>query len=265
MNSSYRRFWLLTAVVLVCASVSLAQQTSVNLTGTGDSNVVWNGGSGVYVDPYTATVGGLGSTSVICDDWANNSYQNEQWTANVTSVTSLGSSQTPMFSGLAANASPWNTTAISQAQLYNALAWLGSQLLANPQNYQNQTEVSFALWELTYYAGLTGSVTKTDLSNPTTFLSGSAEAGWQSAISALIAQALGIATSATPFNAQGWEILTPTGSTCSSAPSTCPTWYPQEFLVYTPEASTIVMFAAGVLGLLAMAFFFRRNAFQPVS
>lgn len=264
MNISFQKFWLPVAAVLVCASVSLAQQTSVNFTGTGDNATLYSGGSGVYLSPYTATVGGLGSTSVICDDWANNTYQNEQWVANVTAVSPTLSSQTPMFSGISAGASPWNSASISQAQLYDALAYLGSQLLSNPTNYTNQVQVSFAIWELTSYAGLTGSVAPTDGSSPTAFLGTSDQSGLQGAVSTLIQQALGIAASANPFNAQGWEILTPTGSSCTNG-SPCPTWKSQEFLVYTPESSTIVMLGADLLGIMALAFFFRRRVVQPVS
>jgi len=259
MNSLFRKHWFLTAVVvLVFASASFAQTTSVYLSGVGDGATVWNGGSGVYVDPYTATVGGVQGLSVICDDWANNTYQNESWTANVTTVSSLGSSTVPMWAA---------SSTFTQAQLYDALAYLGSQLLANPQNATNQVEVSFAIWELTYSAGITNSVPKTDTSNPTTFLAGSSYSGLQSAITNLIGTALATAGSAgNGFNAQGWEILTPVTNdpiTCSGGP--CPVTPPQEFLVYTPEASTIVMLGADLLGILALAFFFRRRTLQPLS
>ena len=250
MKSSFRRYCVLSAVaVFLFASASFAQTTTVTLTGTGDNATVYNGSSGVYIDPYTATVGGTTGMSVICDDWANNSYVNEQWTANVTTVSSQPSGA-PMFTGI--GSSPWGTA--TQAQLYDALAWLGSQLLANPTNTTNQTVVSFAIWELTSYANRT--LPKTDTSDPTAFLAGSSQAGLQGTITALIQQALGIATSSTPFNAQGWQILTPTGASCTSG---CPTWPAQEFLVYTPESSTIMMVGADLLGLLALAFFLRRR------
>lgn len=258
MNSVFRKHWFLTAVVvLVFASASFAQTTSVYLSGVGDGATVWNGSSGVYVDPYTATVGGAQGVSVICDDWANNTYQNESWTANVTLVSSLGSSSVPMW-GSSKTGSSYTFT---QAQLYDALAYLGSQLLANPQNSTVQTEVSFAIWELTSNANLTGSVLPTDTSNPTTFFTGSNYSGLQATVVQLITNALTVATGNNPYNAQGWEILTPINGT--SNPSSEGT--PQEFLVYTPEASTIVMLAADLLGVLALAFFFRRRTLQPVS
>jgi len=245
MKSSFRRYGILAAVaVLLFATASFAQTTTVTLTGTGDNATV----SGVFLDPYTATVGSTTGMSVICDDWANNSYVNEQWTANVTTVSSLGSSTVPMF-GASKAGSPYSFT---QSQLYDALAWLGSQLLANPKDTTNQTIVSFAIWELTNYATRNSTLPITDSSDPTTVLGGSQ----QTSVVALIQQALGIATSSTPFNAQGWEILTPTGASCTSG---CPTWPAQEFLVYTPESSTIVMVAADLLGLLALAFFLRRR------
>jgi len=261
MNSSFRKFCLLTAAVLVCASVSLAQTTSVYLSGVGDGATVWNGSSGVYVDPYTATVGNTQGVSVICDDWANNTYQNESWTANVTAVSSLSlstavSSTVPMW-GASATTSPYTFT---QGQLYDALAYLGSQLLANANNPTAQAEYSFAIWELTSDANTTGSVSKTDTSSPTTFFNGSNYSGDASTVAGLIASALAVATSSNPYNAQGWEILTPVNGT--SNPSSEGT--PQEFLVYTPESSTVAMLGADLLGILALAFFFRRRVVQPV-
>jgi len=267
MNSVFRRHWVLTAVaVLVFASASFAQTTSVYLSGVGDSATAWNNGSGVYVDPYTATVGGVQNVSVICDDWANNTYQNESWTANVTTVSSLSlskqvSSLVPMW----ANSNGTSYT-FTQGQLYDALAYLGSQLLANANNPAAQTNYSFAIWELTNAANLTGSVPITDSSSPSAFI---ASSGLQPAITSLIVGALQVATSNNPFNAQGWEILTPIVGN-SSDPITCnggncPVAPPQEFLVYTPESSTVAMLGVDLLGVLALGFFFRRRSLQPVS
>jgi len=266
MNSSFRKYGYLMAVaVLVSASASFAQTTQINLTGVGDGNVVWNAGSGVYVDPYTATVGGVANTSVICDDWSDNSYVGESWTANVTKVSSLGTSTTPMFSGATQINTPNTPDTLTQAQLYDEAAWLGTQLLANPSNYANQVAVSFALWELTYNA--TGSAMETP--TPYNFLAGSAEAGQQSCsgqtcIATLLAEAQ--TAVAAGYNGQGWSILTPNTSdpiTCNGG--ACPDSPPQEFLVYTPESSSVVLLGADMLGLLALAFVFRKRLLLPVS
>src|SRR5579872_4333982 len=117
MSRSFRNLLCLTAlVVLFLASASFAETTSVTLTGTGNNTVVWGSGFGVYVDPYTATVGGVANTPVICDDWSDNSYVGESWTANVTQASSVGTGS-PMFG--------------SNQTLYDEVAWLATDMLAN--------------------------------------------------------------------------------------------------------------------------------------
>jgi hypothetical protein len=244
-NSLFRKQrFLLIAALFVCASAAFAQTTSMNLTGTGDNATVYDGGSGVYVDPYTATVGGVSNVSVICDDWSNNSYVGESWTANVTTLNSLNmgtNASTPLFGN--------NPT------LYNEVAWLGTQLLANPTNYANQVAVSFALWELTYAYN-----NPQESPDPTSFLAGSAEAGSQNTVNTLLSQAT--TAVAGGYNGNGWEILTPIAGTVSNPSDE---GIPQEFLVYAPESSSMILFGADTLGLLALAFVFRRRLLVPVS
>jgi len=266
IKSSFKKYGYLTiAAAMVCASASFAQQTSMTLTGVGDGAVVSTSSEGVYVDPYTATVGGVASTSVICDDWSDNSYVGESWTANVTTLSSLTSGTTsnpPMFGA---------TSTLSQYQLYNALAYIGSQLLANPTNYTNQVTASFALWELTYNAAGSG----LESPSPTTFLGESNAANLQNpseqaAVTTLINQA--IAAVKGGYVGYGWEILTPISGTVTCSGGGCPNpnnaatlQTPQEFLVYTPESSSVLMFGAEMIGLLAMAFVFRKRLMVPVN
>jgi len=253
-NSLFRKQgFLLIAALFVCASASFAQTTSMYLSGTGDNATVWNGGSGVYVDPYTATVGGVSGVSVICDDWSNNSYVGESWTANVTTLASLNAgtnTNAPMF-----GTSPSNVT------LYNEIAWLGTQLLANPTNYANQVAASFALWELTYAYN-----NPQESPDPTSFLAGSNAASYQAcaapctSVNSLLANAAAAVSGG--YTGSGWEILTPIAGTVQNPSDQ---GLPQEFLVYTPESSSLILFGADTLGLLALAFVFRRRLLVPVS
>jgi len=269
MNNLFRKDrCLMLSIVLLFASASFAQTTSMSLTGVGDSDVVWGPTFGVFVDPYTATVGGVANTSVICDDWSNNSYVGESWTANVTTVSSLGTSSTPMFGTLSqANNPTLGGVALTQAQLYDEVAWLGTQLLANPTNYANQVAVSFALWELTYNA--TGSGVEAPA--PSAFLAGSAESGLQSTITTLLANAQNAVLNQ-HYNGAGWEILTPntsysiscSGSGCPSPNNAATLGTPQEFLVYTPESSAVILFGTDMFGLLGLIFLFRRRLLRPV-
>jgi len=242
MHNQLQRQWYLTAAaVLVFASASFAQATtSMSLTGVGNGATVGD----VYVDPYTGTVGGVAGTSVICDDWSNNSYVGESWTANVINAAAVASSGTPMFGD-------------NQA-LYNELAWLGSKLLASPTNPTLQAEISFAMWALTY--GANG--TSTDSTSPLTYLSEYGTSAELAAAQNYLCEAAGATitgctgTGEGNYNAAGWEILTPAGQgTCNGSP--CGT--PQEFLVYTPESPTAILLGADLLGLATLIFLFRRR------
>ncbi len=271
MNSSFRKYWILTAVaVFLFASASFAQSTtSVVFTSSAPGNGTTFGG--YYMDPYTATVGGVANTTMICDDWSDNTYLGESWTAYQINASTVGNSSlgTPMFG--------------NNQNLYNELAWLGSQMLANyslaptTAQQQTETEISFAIWALTWGANGTTAETPAPLPYLCSNLGGSFSGGNNSdtgTCSGLTpgsvaanewAQALSYLSTAegseSNYSAAGWEILTPKSGT--SNPSGDGT--PQEFLVYTPEASTIVMLGADLLGLLALAFFFRRRIVQPVS
>jgi len=271
MNSLFRRYSLLaTAAVLVFASATFAQTTQLTLTGVGDGAVVNSStyGFGVYVDPYTATVGGVAGTAVICDDWSDNTYFNESWTANVISLASLNAgtnTSAPMFGANPGTAPNPTVNAVSQVQLYDELAWLGTQLLGNPNNYANQVATSFALWELTYNAA--GS--KMEKPSPYDFLTNSNTPGSQASVQNLLNQAY-LAVTTQNFTGDGqWSILTPiTGNpsdpiTCNGG--SCPSTPPQEFLVHTPESSAVILFSADMIGLLALAFVFRRRLLSPLS
>jgi len=233
LKSSAKYLALITAILIASAASLRAGTTSMQLTGVGDSVTV----GGVYVDPYTATVGGVANTSIICDDWSNNTYFNETWTATAFDATTVGTSappNTPMFG--------------NNQQLYNGLAWLGAQLLANPTNAYEQTVISFAMWELTY--GVNG--TYKDGTDPLDYLktyqSSAAQCGtgtqcYDEALS-LYNQANG--TIGQSYNSAGWEILNPDpGSQNNSG-----VWgTPQEFMLYVPapETSETVILAGDLL------------------
>jgi len=247
MKSSFSRYWLLTAAaVLVFASAAFAQ--SIDVTGVGTNPVVVGN---VYVDPYSGSVSGGPTTPVVCDDWSDNTNLNSPWNVTISTINSTGLHGTPLFGASLGPA--------GQQTLYQELAFLTTMLLQNNGNSNEQAGISFAIWQLTY--GLSANV---DPTSPYYYLFGggptnSAAHGTAAEDAAYNAanQALQAAIASNSLGgAYAFEILTPNPKGPSEG---------QEFLVQTPEASTILMFGAGVLGLLAMAFFFRRNAFQPAS
>jgi len=221
---------LITAILMATAAGLRAGSisTSMQLTGVGDSVTVGN----VYVDPYAATVGGAANQSVICDDWSNNTYFNETWTADIVNASTVGSSSygTPMFG--------------NNQSLYNSLAWLGAQLLANPTNATEQTEISFAMWDLSY--GINGN---TEWPDPLTYLSQNQNSSpqcrnltvscYQGTLN-LIAQA----GTEGNYNSAGWEILNPEAGSQNKGYGT-----PQEFMLFVPapEASQAAVLAGDLL------------------
>jgi len=238
------------AVLLLAVSASFAQQVSVSLTNAG-SNVV----GGVYAGSYTASINGGTPTQVICDDWAHDSYVPENWTANVTSL--------PAASGFL----HWNgvskvwalqggvltqqnlTTPLTESAEYNAVAWLGSQMLGT-SNSTTQGQISYAIWELTCGSSNCASL-------PFNSISGSELNG----ANTWLEEALNYGS----FNSSGWEVLDaiPGTASCPSYPnSQCPTAPPQEFLVYTPESSAVILFGADMLGLLGLVIVFRRRSLR---
>ena len=208
------------AAVLSAGAVGLragtVPTTSMQLTGVGDSVTLGT----VYVDPYLATVGGVANTYVICDDWSNDTNKNETWTAQVINAATVSNSTygTPMFGN--------NQT------LYNQLAWLGAQLLANPTNGTNQTEISFAIWDLSY--GINGNTQSPD---PLTYLSqnqGSAVQCKNQTVSCYQGTLNWLSQAGTEgnYNSAGWQIYNPVPGTQNGGSST-----PQEFMTYTPQAA----------------------------
>ena len=105
-------------------------QGKVNITLTSPGSNVMNG---VYVGPYNATVNGQ-STQIICDDFLDDSYTGESWTANVTTLSNLTGTK-------------WGSMT-NATQLYNEAAWLATQMLSSKYS-GNPTQVgylAYAIW-----------------------------------------------------------------------------------------------------------------------
>jgi hypothetical protein len=118
-----------------------AAQTSMYMTGTFP-----NGALGpYYVGPYQAIIGGSGpSVPVICDDFVDDTWIGESWTANVIDSANLSSNL-----GL----TKFGTQLGSQAiQTYEEAAWLGLQLMNAPSTCGGASacagDYQYAIWQL---------------------------------------------------------------------------------------------------------------------
>ena len=219
------KWWLGLAAAILCFAPSSLADTSIVLTGAGNNPV-----DGVYVGPYQGTVNGVANTQVICDDFGDESYVPESWSATST-----------VDAGLPA-ASPVNFFAVDGQQGYSAVASLAEQLFAlspSDPNYDTKAaDLQYAIWYVF------------DKSGVTSFLSG--DSTLLNAASADAAAALG--GSYTPGEFSNIEILTPDTTqpiSCNGGP--CANTPPQEFIVQTPEPGTFAMLGIGLLmvGLLA--------------
>jgi len=138
MDNLLRKNWLLIAIsVLLFASTSFGYNAgdTVSITFGAGSGVALGG---VYVDPYTANINGV-TTTVLCDDFKDEGWSGETWTATVNDVYTLTNLPVAPLFGTSLGA--------GQQTLYSEAAWLATQILANPAQ---EGIISFALWELTY-------------------------------------------------------------------------------------------------------------------
>ncbi|MBZ5676647.1 MAG: hypothetical protein LAP61_20605 [Acidobacteriia bacterium] len=105
--------YLIVAAVLGVAPTCFAAETaSMTLTGVGTNGAL----GGVYVGPYVGTIDTV-KTQLICDDFADESYIPESWTADVYSLSDYTSLRF------------YNSSNPSATQIgYEEVAWLSQQL-----------------------------------------------------------------------------------------------------------------------------------------
>jgi len=202
--------WVGLAILLVLAPCAFGQgSVSLSLTSGGPYTM-----NGVYVGPYTGTVNGH-SAQIICDDYSHDSYVNESWTANVTSMSNLSSSSTPMWSSKS-----------NSSTLYADAAYLASEMFdSKNQSSSAEGALAFALWSLFNPNALNG-LNSTQLA----------------AVQAVLN---GIPAGLTPGQYANFFIYTPDLSkpiTCNGG--TCPTAPPQEFFgfISAPEGGSAISY-----------------------
>lgn len=210
-------FWVIAPGVLLFAPPALADTASMDLTGVGPNGAM----AGVYVGPYMATINGV-STPVICDDYSDESFLNETWTANVSTLADLSNTK---WGGLS------NATT-----LYEEAAWLTEQLVtASPSQ---AGDIQFAIWAIFDPSAING-----------------LSAGDQATVVGLISQAQGQTFWAGEFSniliytANTNDPILCNGQACANTP-------PQEFMVDTPEPGALALLS---LGLSVIAIGVRRK------
>jgi hypothetical protein len=210
----------LLALLFSITRASADGTSSMVLTSAG-SNVL----DGVYVGPYVATVGGVANTPVICDDYEDESYVPESWTAYVSTFPNLADVK---------------FTSPSEQQDYDEVAYLALELLAAPPNSLKAGEIQYALWGVFDPNAITAltAYSATDGAAAGAYLLG-AEKNY---------------STLTPTQLAEFTFYTPDPNdplTCNG--KSCPKTPPQEFLVVnTPEPASFVLVAIGVACVLCL-------------
>jgi len=141
-------------VLCACFAVGAsAQQVTLDMTQVNpQSYAVYGDGGGVFTSPYTfsVTAGGITTPSILlsCDDFMDDVFTGESWTANVTSL------QNNILGEASPNTTVYFDTAsvANQEQQYSEVAFLAADLMlwgsANGYGNQKAAEYSFAIWSI---------------------------------------------------------------------------------------------------------------------
>jgi hypothetical protein len=209
-------------VAFLCCASSLLADANLTLTGAGANGVL----GGVYVGPYQGTINGI-STLIICDDFFDETYFNESWTATASTFSDL------------------SNTKFGAANLvqYQQAAWLTLQLLNPPISCPTTPsncagDIQFAIWQVFDHTGSNqpfGLLTGSDLSNANYWLT----------------QAQHQVYTSGEFS----NFAIYTAVSCSQ---NCPSWPAQEFLVKTPEPPELALLGIDLSGVGALLLLFRR-------
>lgn len=251
-NKSLRVVAWLGAVV---APVVFAQATTT-ITMLGDPQGVQGPIMGdVYTSPYYANVGSNTGVPIICDDFFDDTYFNESWTAYVTPLSSIPGPGPQFSTGTIVGG-----TTLTQEQAYTVGAYLATEIMETNQGttagQMQAGELSYALWALfspTVFTangpGCTlpdGCLTPTELSAAENYET----AAWSEV------QTLGLNTSNfdSVMGVSGVTIYT--YDSAAGAPTClnegCPP-PPQEFISVTmPEPSLSSLLAIDLLGLAGL-------------
>lgn len=291
LKSGFAAFGVFALVLSVGSQLQATTPPTTNfyLDGVGAGNVL----AGVYTSPYNAVIGatltGSGPTvtggtavPVICDDFASESFEDEDWTAYVTTLASLtagayGTPETQLKWGatsindtvqagdVSVAGSSVNAT-LTQVQAYDVAAILAIQIESTADATQLD-ELSYAMWALFDPTAALGQLGNGGGTSIETADEQQAIKDLKTAISDVCTSTTGACSPALGLSAylSNYTVTiysyTGGGTTCYGGTTSCPP-PPQEFITVTavPEASSLAMFAAYLLfGGGSLLFFGRRR------
>lgn len=255
-HASRNRLYVVVAalgLVLLASSPLVAQQTTTFYLDNAGSGANLGG---VYTSPYNGQVNYPTSAivPVICDDFSDESFVPEEWTAFVTPLSGLVAGTDSYTGDLKWSGSADGT--LNQVQGYEAAALLSIDILNTTG--VTQEEYSFALWELF---------------DPKAFTTLTADYGvgnsYESAAQGFLNSAEYDASHSTinggslssylsNYNVTIYSYDPAGGTSCGGGYCPPP---PQEFIT-VPEASTPVLMAVDLFGFMALVAFLRKR-FSP--
>ena len=191
-------------LLLVVGVLTFASATKADTVAVNGSYSFASNGYGIA--PYGGTLNGQ-SESFYCVDFAHDITGGMSWGVTTTSLTGSNFSSTRL----------WSTLGSGTQTAYLEMAYLVTQMMGSTSQLQ-QAEDQYAIWS---------------------FTGGPDPYGTDSSI---VAAALAAVQAG--FSGQGFEILTPTGSTG------------QEFIIQTPEPSVLLLL---VIGIMVLGLMFRKN------
>jgi hypothetical protein len=239
MMKSSRALWILFVLVVGLAPLAFSQDVTLTLVNGGQYSM-----DGIYVGAYNATLNNT-PANIICDDFEDEVYQNESWTASVTQANTITNSTTGLKWSTGGDLAYWGVSNSNIQLGYDAMLYLAQQVLPislqNGQNAQTIGYYSYAIWAIFDPSAVYSYLKQNDSNFVYTW----------GQVEALVQTALG--KTYTPNEFAGWEVLTPQ---CGGGSSVCNDGPPQEFLIFVPEGGSALMYLllAGVSCIGAFLF-----------
>ena len=230
--------YLIAAVILCVAPACFAAQTQMTLVGPGSNGHL--GITPVYIGPYVADIGPSNTpVQVICDDYFDETYIPETWTANIFDLSNL--------TGTIFGPSGLHSDPAYQAG-YQQVAWLSQQLVQQtffptlvPGAHNALGDIQYAIWAVFDPAAL-NNISGADHTNAVAWLN-AAQAHYST----------GDYSNVSIYTPDTTSLISCGGHACEFTP-------PQEFvLVRTSEPGAIAILFVDLSAVGILVFLFRRR------
>jgi hypothetical protein len=237
------------AMAAFCTAAVQGATPTVNfgITGAGPNNL-----GGVYTDPYQISAGGDTSILGFCDDFTDNVYPPQYWTALATNLSEIPTNPTTVFFGDGII----DGNHYTQLTRYIAAAIIATDSLVHLADVTRANDDSYALWAVFYPVLLTDAY---QASCTEGCFGGSDLVAARAELQSALTAATGYVSGAAYEAATGTDVMVYSATTDGSTPSSAPN-RPQEFItVRMAEAPSPALLAMDFSAVAGLALFFRRR------